>query len=843
MRQASLLSYILACLVLLVTVGAEEAVFDFFDANDQGDEAIDLSLAGQYKNLSDSSLLWGPYRSGLYFGLRPRIPRSLLSGLMWFNVDDYGGVGKIRHFYEQGDPMKKANWVYYDPRFGGRQVINDKECHLHLVIDFIKSEDGKSWGVKVKAKPHKGYEQVKTSFVWYSGLESQPLSNDFYGREQSSGMLNLDIEKNLEGAYSEPIKLSGVSEELGLFTITVSEGDSSTTNKHPRPKLSNKELDPTLAHHISLRVPNDNVWKAKDIFLSLLQDSFKDLSESYQLDQVPPEQAFVMRDLNHYEGNLHFIQNIYQGACEFNIIYDNALTPANQKINEENFKSKFEIILKKFNSKFDKYFELAPPFDKDEYKSFGKEILSGLLGGLSYFYGDHMVDRDTKFDDESFESYSLKGKSEGPHELFSLVPSRPFFPRGFLWDEGFHLLPLLDYDSDLVLEITKSWFSLIDDDGWIAREQILGPELRARVPEAFQVQSPEIVNPPTLMMVFTYLLENLQQYQLDDIDQPKKVDDYEDIETYEHGFRFDKDQLGGIVLSNPQVLTNYTKSIYPKLKAHYNMFRSSQKGYVGEFNRAPDLECYRWRGRTLTHCLASGLDDYPRVLPADVAELNVDLLSWIGVMTRSIKLIAKVLGETQDFEEYQQIENNIIKSLDDVHWSQQEGVYCDSSVDENDEDIHACFKGYISLFPFLTKMMDPNEIDKIGKLVNVISDPHELWSDFGIRSVSKSDPNYRTGENYWKSPIWININYLVLDSLKHYKQVCGSNMPKLLQEKIGTTYHDLRRNVVENVFKQWKTTGFVWEQYDDETGDAKGAKNFLGWTSTVILMMRMPETI
>ena len=41
---------------------------------------------------SNSSLLWGPYRPNLYFGVRPRIPRSLLTGLMWAKVDNFATV-------------------------------------------------------------------------------------------------------------------------------------------------------------------------------------------------------------------------------------------------------------------------------------------------------------------------------------------------------------------------------------------------------------------------------------------------------------------------------------------------------------------------------------------------------------------------------------------------------------------------------------------------------------------------------------------------------------------------------------------------------------------------------
>lgn len=43
---------------------------------------------------NDKTLLWGPYRPNLYFGLRPRIPNSLMTGLMWFGTHDYQSISR-----------------------------------------------------------------------------------------------------------------------------------------------------------------------------------------------------------------------------------------------------------------------------------------------------------------------------------------------------------------------------------------------------------------------------------------------------------------------------------------------------------------------------------------------------------------------------------------------------------------------------------------------------------------------------------------------------------------------------------------------------------------------------
>ena len=41
---------------------------------------------------SSDSLLWGPYKPNLYFGVRPRIPKSLTAGLIWAKVDNFTGI-------------------------------------------------------------------------------------------------------------------------------------------------------------------------------------------------------------------------------------------------------------------------------------------------------------------------------------------------------------------------------------------------------------------------------------------------------------------------------------------------------------------------------------------------------------------------------------------------------------------------------------------------------------------------------------------------------------------------------------------------------------------------------
>jgi mannosyl-oligosaccharide glucosidase len=288
----------------------------------------------------------------------------------------------------------------------------------------------------------------------------------------------------------------------------------------------------------------------------------------------------------------------------------------------------------------------------------------------------------------------------------------------------------------------------MDEDGWIAREQILGAEARSKVPPEFTVQYPHYANPPTLFMVLEAFIDKLE------------------TKGSAEKYAADNEGLHSVYLTQTELGESFIRSIYPLLKKHYFWYRSTQSGDIKSYDREAfsTKEAYRWRGRSVQHILTSGLDDYPRAQPPHPGELHVDLISWMGMMTRALRRIAETLGEAEDAEEFKKYETAIERNIDDLHWDTEAKTYCDATIDEYEESVHVCHKGYVSLMPFLTGMVNPDS-PRLEAILDLIEDPEELWSDYGIRSLSKQDEFYGTAENYWRSPVWININYLALKNL------------------------------------------------------------------------------
>lgn len=467
--------------------------------------------------------------------------------------------------------------------------------------------------------------------------------------------------------------------------------------------------------------------------------------EEYTEQKMPP--PWLTYTIQHLpgDGNMHVLQKVYEGPFEFDVFY----TPSTIQTvpTSADLAKAIEKVVKSFDGKYTQALAPQGSFKNEKYLQFSKSLFSNLVGGIGYFYGDQVVDRsyareyeetDEGFWEETAEARARnEQKLEGPYELFTSIPSRPFFPRGFLWDEGFHLLPIVDWDPELVMQIVSSWFNTMDQDGWIPREQILGHEARSKVPQEFQIQYPHYANPPTLYMVLEALL-----------DQPaSKIAD-------------------ASALAGPNALKDWLRQIYPSLQRNFDWYRKTQFGDLKSYDRPAfsSKEAYRWRGRTPQHILTSGLDDYPRAQPPHPGELHIDLMSWMGMMSRAIHRVATYLDESEDAARHAKIAEAIRRNTDDLHWSQKDKTYCDATIDDYEESVHVCHKGYMSIFPFMTGLLGPDH-EHLGDVLDLIADEDELWSPHGIRSLSKQDEFYGTAENYWRSPVWMNMNYLIVSNL------------------------------------------------------------------------------
>ncbi|KAF2668554.1 glycoside hydrolase, partial [Microthyrium microscopicum] len=719
----------------------------------------------------DDSLLWGPYRPNLYFGIRPRISKSLSLGLMWIkNVDSKPDFEKLRHTCEQSDGMAEYGWSMYDPRTGGVQTISDPGNNIDLTTEFVKITDGSqkgSWGTRVRGSFRDASHSSNVSLIWYIFMESD---------DTKSKPNTLECQK---GAGPAGVECHGYSHGLDSFTIQsppVRTGDAAFLNVQ------------------GLRIPDNQLWMAKENFVKIHKASRPNSLASHQT-----------------ENNVYYVEHMFSRDFEFDILF----TPSqSQKTMSANALTE---ALKQANStslaRFDAAFRPKSPFDGAQYSKFSQSLLSNLLGGIGFFSGSSLIDTSdqSKYEEEAIKTSThsvnehTKPELGKPVELFSSVPSRPVFPRGFLWDEGFHQLLILEWDLDLSIEMLQSWLSVMDERGWIAREFILGPEARSKVPYEFQIMYPNHANPPTLFLAAQAITQIFSK------------------ERPYHG-RASK------YLKNKNLADQVLDEIFFKLNKQYSWFRDSQKGNASS---AQSADVYRWRGRTSQHILASGLDDYPRPQPPSLLELHVDAASWVDLMATVLRDMARSLGRT-DSRVFEDQRVTIKASLDSIHWSPESRAYCDA-VPSGTGFSQVCHLGYVSLMPFLLGLLDHDD-PKVGDMLDLIRDEKKLWSPHGLQSLSKSDEFYGKDENYWRGPIWININFLAIQRLLDISQKEGP-----YQARARMIYSELRRNVVSTVYESWKITGYAWEQYNQDTGAGQRTQHFTGWTALVVKIMAFPD--
>ena len=63
-------------------------------ARDSEADLFDYASHNPAAQAHNESILWGPYKPNVYFGVRPRLPEGLWSSLMWANVNGFESIHK-----------------------------------------------------------------------------------------------------------------------------------------------------------------------------------------------------------------------------------------------------------------------------------------------------------------------------------------------------------------------------------------------------------------------------------------------------------------------------------------------------------------------------------------------------------------------------------------------------------------------------------------------------------------------------------------------------------------------------------------------------------------------------
>jgi mannosyl-oligosaccharide glucosidase len=687
---------------------------------------------------------------------------------------------RLRHFCKDDDHLTKYGWQYHDGKLFGSQEIIDRNYKLQT--DFIKrpfiGEHGGDWTAKISGQV---VGKVK---------KSSGFSLFFYVANEGDGY----IQPTVGDHDGKLVAINGEVSDLGYFSF-------------PLHSISSKSTS-----YLSARMNRlDNLTS---FVMDHLQQTFQPDNKTFLTvkDHKVNDPTLIV-----YQLHLSFPFQLYFAFKSTT----NAVPMTGHEFDEQLAKHKED-----FDKKFEEKFQLKQTGFNSSYISFARSTLSNLIGGIGYFYGESLISSKS----------AQKTMMYFPAPLYTAVPSRPFFPRGFLWDEGFHQLVIYRWDPSITHDVLAHWLDLMNVDGWIPREQILGNEARSRVPTDFIVQHTDHGNPPSLFLTIQALLASEQG--------EKQID--------------------------------FLRVIFPRLQAWFHWFHRTQKG------KLPTT--YYWRGRNLPSyqelnpkTLMSGLDDYPRASHPSHFERHLDLRCWMALGSKVMATVAKRVGNPI-FRHYEQMQRQLTDELllTRLHWCDDCNAFVDYGNHSNmalqsipvqisstktinhtmimrkDAGLQFISEfGYISLFPLFTKMLRPSS-QKLGNTLSQMANENILWSEFGLRSISKRSfyygrPNTPHDPPYWRGSIWLNMNYLALQALHYYSKTQGP-----YQHNATRLYQQLRLNVINNLFQEYEQTGYIWESYCDEPnlfklppsplscvrkGQGRGTHPFTGWSSLIVLIM------
>ena len=765
-------------------------------------------------------------------------------GLMWYRIKekyfsskvDIGD--KLRHECAKTDSIKYY-WPYHNGLDYSNEIIKDEENNIILDLQNIKTNydiTEQSWinvirGKKINKK--NANQKNNIGIILYFSLEEFSMDKKAIFSAENVKINNENYE----------LKEMRFGQEIEKFNIEVSEGKEGIKYSQYQKYRKGYQYNWRVKYFIeeSLKV-NQEKYAKDNITYSYIP--FDEMQKTKQPNIIAIQIVFSMDSLpkDNFEIIIRYSNNLKKEKEKKEEI--------NNLINkkQEEFNNKFEQIFSLKNIekiKNDKNYILNEK-NSESLQQMSKEALSNILGGIGYFHGSIKQKQNNNINVE-------KG-------LLTATPCRSYFARGFLWDEGFHQLIISKWDLELSLEMVNTWLDTMDNQGWIPREQIRGIEAEAQVPVEFREQDFFVANPPSLLFPIKAFINNYKYYK--------------DSNNNLYGM---KDLLIKFY-KKLKLWMNWFETTQKNKNAYHWNRRNSEHNYPSGFDDLPrgmipneeenhlDLNIWLLELEKTLLLLSEFFDKesinfYNKSIQERKNNIKKNLFSdelniytdYLGPQFKKIK-VKKYPRKVFPYlwRNDNQCGENVLNPIgtraecnpysdspccSEFGWCGNTQNHCNCpkcirsykleerkeyKKKENTFNPHI---GYINLFPIF--FGDFNE-KELGNLFKFLGDKNEFLSDYGIRSLVKNDLLYRTGDDYWRGKIWIQINYLVLRGLKKYF---------MDNKEIKNIYDDVRYGVIKAVYRTWSRSHTFFENYDDKTGEGVMNHPFNGWTSTILLIL------
>jgi mannosyl-oligosaccharide glucosidase len=797
--------------------------------------------------------LWGTYRPHALMSVRARVPHSPFFGVSYHPA----ASAEVRHLAaDHQGAIRTFGFSRHDGRSFGDHVIEDGDVNAYVRYSYFLHESGDAWVLRLSGEQYderKGPEKISLVVHASAGAEeidAEATAAADKGKEGPWGTIDLSrtTQKTADGVIGDCI-LEGRAKSIGgsyrLFVREPTEGnilekqsgDSSDDGirRRRRTRLKASQYGPDLSRfHIGARKRDvkESFMVDSDLRLLLLEAQDARMQAQAAMDdgtstESPRDLSLTLPNVLEENSPTVLVQRILKVPFRMDIVFamtesrtDDEIAKLVVELSGDNLDQELERRRKSFDTRFDFLFGLRQLGYSQLDSEFARAALANTLGGIGYFYGGTPV--------------HASGGTElrDPLALFTSTPSRALFPRGFLWDEGFHQLLIQKWDAELSRACLVSWFKQMEPSGWIPREQVLGSEARARFPAHVQhlmVQMPTVANPPTILMplrVFAGWEKNNESISGND-----------DAADTKPGGSCTVDGGGETSVCHAKAEANVERDMFwatllDKAVTNFRWLMDTQAG--------SSPHSFRWRGRDSNMkspegyplTLASGLDDYPRGFTANDNERHVDLHSWV---TWGAGALAALHGAAdRPSVEFDALRYGLLDALEGHH--RQQGLDASSKTHpellcDYDGERSICEEGYVTALPLLLGLLDVNS-PRVDAVLGMLEDRNVLRSPAGVRSLSRQSELYRKGDDYWTGSVWMPFNYLTLAAL--YTKYGNEEGP--YRERAKALYDSLKIDVLQNARTVFENTGFLWENYSPDDGRGKSGRQFTGWSSLVVLI-------